>query len=142
VYFYELQEGDDDVFGDLLLAHDELFEPDEFLEMVQIVRRRVQGAFGHDTLIEAVAEGLELDYGFTALTDEQLTASVHVSATEAENVLVPSGHRLPEPEWGEDDEDGDERADADDRTASLDPDDLPDYKVILADLEGRGPRPN
>jgi hypothetical protein len=140
VYFYELQEGDDDVFGDLLLAHDELFEPDEFLEMVQAVRRRVQGGFQHDTLIEAVAEGLELDYGFTALTDEQLTASVHVSAAEAENVLMPTGSRLPEPEWGEDDEDGDEREDADDRAASLDPDDLPDYKVILADLEGDGGR--
>jgi hypothetical protein len=140
VYFYELQEGDDDVFGDLLLAHDELFEPDEFLEMVQAVRRRVQGDFQHDTLIEAVAEGLELDYGFTALIDEQLTASVHVSATEAENVLMPTGSRLPEPEWGEDDEDGDEREDADDRAASLDPDDLPDYKVILADFEGDGGR--
>lgn len=140
MYFYELQEGDDEVFGDLLLAHDELFEPNEFLAMVQAVRRRVQGEFQHDTLIEAVAEGLELDYGFTALTDEQLTASVHVSAAEVENVLIPTGSRLPEPEWGEDDEDGDEREDADEQAASLDLDDLPDYKVILAELEGDGGR--
>jgi hypothetical protein len=137
VYFYELQEGDDDVFGDLLLAHDELFEPDEFLEMVQAVRRRVQGGFQHDTLIEAVAEGLELDYGFTALTDDQLTASVHVSAAEAENVLMPTGSRLPEPEWGEDDDghDRDDDADDDEDDETIELEDLPDYKAILVEIK-------
>ncbi len=134
MYFYELHEGDDDVFTDLLLAHDELFEPDEFFEMVQAVRRRVQDGFRHDTLIEAVGAGLEDGYGFTAITDDQLTASVHISRVEDENTLTPTGSQLPEPEWGEDDED------VDDREASLDPDDLPDYKLILADLDPDGGR--
>ena len=73
--------GDDDVFADLLLAHDELFEPDEFFEMVQRIRHRVQDDFTHDTLIEAVADGLESEYGFTPIDDDELSASVHVSAS-------------------------------------------------------------
>src|SRR4029077_15522167 len=107
MYFYELHEGEDDVFSDLLLAHDELFEADEFFEMVQRIRRRVQDDFTHDTLLEAIGEGLESEYGFTPIDDDELVASVHVSRVDEENVLVPVGTFAPEPEWGDDDDDDD-----------------------------------
>jgi hypothetical protein len=132
MYFYELHEGDDEIFSDLLVAHDELFEPDEFFEMVQRVRRRVQDDSSHDTLIEAIAEGLENEYGFTPLDDDELTASVHVSTVEEDNALTPVGTYAPEPEWGEEDEESD-----------ADLDDLPDYVTITAELQtDRGPRPH
>jgi hypothetical protein len=137
MYFYELHEGDDETFGDLLLAHDERFEPDEFFEMVQRIRRRVQGDIGHDTLIEAIAEGLENEFGFTPLDDEELTASVYVSTIDDENAITPTGTFAPEPEWGEDDEVEDEDED------EVDLEDLPDFVTITAELHGdRGPLPH
>ena len=42
MHFYELHEGDDDVFADLLLAREEEMEPEEFFELVQSIRRRIQ----------------------------------------------------------------------------------------------------
>ncbi len=139
MYFYELHEGDDEIFEDLLLAHDERFEPDEFFEMVQRIRRRVQDDFTHDTLIEAVAEGLESEFGFTSLDDDELTASVHVSRIDDENVITPTGLFAPEPEWGEDDDEGDDE----DGEAEADLESLPDYVTITADLLGdREPRPH
>jgi hypothetical protein len=136
MYYYELHEGDDEVYGDLLLAHDELFEPDEFYEMVQLVRRRVQDELAHDTLIEAIADGLESEYGFTPIDDEELSASVHVSTVDEENSITPVGRFAPEPEWGEDDDVDDEDEDA--ALASL-----PDYVTITAELRPDGePRPN
>ena len=142
MYFYELHEGDDEVFEDLLLAHDELFEPDEFFEMVQRIRRRVKDDFSHDTLIEAVADGLESEFGFTPIDDDQLTASVHVSTVDDENVLIPTGTFAPEPEWGSDDEvDDDDDEDEEDPEAVLD--DLPDFVTITADIRTeKGPRPH
>ena len=144
MYFYELHEGDDEVFEDLLLAHDELFEPDEFFEMVQRIRRRVKDDFTHDTLIEAVAEGLANEFGFTPIDDDELTASVHVSTVEDENVLIPTGTFSPEPEWcsddevEDDDEDEDEEADPD-----ADLDKLPDFVTITAEVKtGKSPRPH
>ena len=41
MHFYELHEGDDDVFADLLLARDEEMEPEEFFDLVQSIRRRI-----------------------------------------------------------------------------------------------------
>jgi hypothetical protein len=138
MYFYELHEGDDEIFDDLLLAHDERFEPDEFFQMVQRIRRRVQDDFTHDTLIEAVAEGLETEFGFTPLDDDELTASVHVSTIDDENVITPTGRFAPEPEWGEDDDEGD-----DEDEAEADLERLPDYVTITAELLGdREPRPH
>jgi hypothetical protein len=134
MYFYELHEGDDEAYGDLLLAHDELFEPDEFYDMVQLVRRRVQDEFNHDTLIEAIADGLESEYGFTPIDDEELSASVNVSTIDEENTITPVGRFAPEPEWGEDD-------DVEDEDAALAS--LPDYVTITAELRPDGePRPN
>ena len=41
MYFYELHEGDDEIYSDLLLVHDSEIAPDEFFELVQTIRRRV-----------------------------------------------------------------------------------------------------
>jgi hypothetical protein len=88
LYFYELHEGDDDIFSDLLLVHDEQFAPEDFFELVQSVRRRVQATFEDDTLIEAIANELEVEHGFTFVSDARLSASVHVSTNDDENRLI------------------------------------------------------
>jgi hypothetical protein len=125
VYFYELHEGDQDVFSDLLLVHDEQWEPEEFFELVQRIRRSVLDAFEHDTLIEAIATELERTYGFTFVTDDKLTAAINVSRDDAENFLADLEA---EPE-GDEDDDEDEpqvvRADGEFRTvyADFDPND-------------------
>ena len=88
MYFYELHEGDDDVFSDLLLVSDEQIEPEDFFELVLAVRAKVKDTFEEDTLIEAIALELEREHGFTFVSDARLTASVHVSPDEAENRLI------------------------------------------------------
>jgi hypothetical protein len=114
MHFYELHEGDGDVFADLLLAREDEMEPEEFFEVVQTIRRRVVDGFEQSTLVEAIAAELERDYEFTAITDERLTAAVNVSRDEDENFLT-----------------------------DLDaPEDSIDYMTILADLDAEGGRPN
>jgi len=88
MHFYELHEGDDDVFADLLLAREEEMEPEEFFDLVQSIRRRVIDGFEASTLVEAIADELERDYGFIAITDDRLTAAVNVSRDEEENFLA------------------------------------------------------
>ena len=88
MYFYELHEGDEDVFSDLLLVHDELIEPEDFFELVLAVREKVKDTFEEDTLIEAIALELEREHGFTFISDARLSASVHVSPDENENRLI------------------------------------------------------
>jgi len=88
LYFYELHEGDNEVFSDLLLAHDEQMEPEDFFELVQAIREKVQPTFEEDTLIEAIALELEREHGFTFVSDARLTASVHVSPIDDENRLI------------------------------------------------------
>jgi hypothetical protein len=122
VYFYELHEGDNDVFADLLLGHEEEMEPEEFLQTVQTVRERVIGSYNHDTLIEAIADELERVYGFVYISDDRLTASVNVSQDADETFLAGTdGGRLS----GSDDEDEDDD----------DVDARPDYKAILVDFD-------
>ena len=82
MYFYELHEGDEDVFSDVVLARDDEMDPDEFFELVESVRHQVQDNFTDDTLIEAIAVELEREYGFVYVSDERLTLS--------------TGHLLPE----------------------------------------------
>ena len=114
MHFYELHEGDDQVFADLLLAREEEMEPEEFFDVVQSIRRRVMDNYETTTLVEAIADELERDYGFIAVTDDRLTAAVNVSKDEEENFL-----------------------------ADLDaPDDSMDYASILAELQAEGGRPN
>jgi hypothetical protein len=114
MHFYELHEGDDDVFADLLLAREDEMDPEEFFDVVQSIRRRILDSFEQQTLVEAIADELERDYGFIAITDDRLTAAVNVSRDEEENFL----------------------ADLDD------PGEDPDYASILADLQGDPSRPN
>jgi len=115
MHFYELHEGDDQVFAELLLAREEEMEPEEFFDVVQSIRRRVMDNYETTTLVEAIADELERDYGFIAVTDDRLTAAVNVSKDEEENFL-----------------------------ADLDaPEDQVDYATILADLQVEGgTRPN
>ena len=96
MYFYELHEGDDDVFTDLLLVHDEQIEPEDFFELVQAIRAQVQDRFEEDTLIEAIALELEREHGFTFVSDARLTASVHVSPDEKENRLISADDEISE----------------------------------------------
>jgi hypothetical protein len=88
LYFYELHEGDDDVFSDLLLVRDEEMEPEDFFELVQSIRRNLQDTHEQDTLIEAIALELEREHDFTFVSDARLTASVHVSPQDDENRLI------------------------------------------------------
>ncbi len=117
VYFYELHEGDDEIFSDVLLVRETEMEPDDFFELVQSIRRRIQDNYSHDTLIEAIAAELERDEEFVFVADERLTAAVNVSPVEAENVLITA-------EDDEDDED-DEARDA-------------DYRAIIAEFDPHG----
>jgi len=88
VHFYELHEGDGDVFFDVLLFREDEMDPDEFFTVVQSIRRRIQESYETDSLIEAIAEELEQDYGFTFVSDDRLTAAVNVSKTEEDNFLA------------------------------------------------------
>jgi hypothetical protein len=87
MYFYELHEGDDEVYSDVLLVHDEEFAPQEFFDLVRSIRLRIQDSYDDDTLIEAIAVELERDHGFTFVSDSRLTASVNVSKSEDDNFL-------------------------------------------------------
>ena len=88
MHFYELHEGDEDVFSDVLLARDDEMDPDEFFELVQSIRRRIQESYEDDTLIESIAVELEREHGFIFVSDERLTAAVNVSTDEKENFLA------------------------------------------------------
>ena len=126
MFFYELHEGDDEVYSDLLVVSESEWEPQEFFELVQRVRRDVQDNYEQDTLIEAIAMVLERDYDFVYVSDDQLTAAVNVSTQEAENVLV----RLDVDE-AEGDEVDEEREDF-----------ASDYRTLLADFDPDRGRPN
>jgi hypothetical protein len=88
VYFYELHEGDAEVFSDVLLGRDEEMEPEEFFDLVQSIRRRIQEDFAEDTLIESIAEELERDHGFVFISDDRLSAAVNVSKDDDDNFLA------------------------------------------------------
>lgn len=88
LYIYELHEGDEDVFTDLLLAHEMEYDDQEFLELVQESRRRVLETFEEDTLTEAIARDLEARQGFVVLDDRVLRVAVEVSAEEGETKVV------------------------------------------------------
>ncbi len=122
MYFYELHEGDDEIFSDVLLARDDEIDPDDFFELVQSIRRRVQDSYDDDTLIEAIAVELEREHGFIFISDERLTAAVNVSTEEKENFL----------------------ADIDTDDGDLDDERGADFRAVVAefDPEGGPNRPN
>ena len=88
MYFYELHEGDEEVFSDVLLSHEDEIAPETFFELVQSIRRRIQDNYEDDTLIEAIAVELEREHGFVFISDDRLTAAVNVSVEESENFLT------------------------------------------------------
>jgi hypothetical protein len=88
VFFFELREGNDEIFADVLLVREEEMDADSFFELVQSIRVRIQDSYEQDTLIEAIAEELEQDHGFIAVSDERLSASVNVSKNEDDNYLA------------------------------------------------------
>jgi hypothetical protein len=88
VHFYELHEGDDDVFFDVLLFREDEMDAEEFYTVVQSIRRRIQEHHESETLVEAIAEELEQDYGFVYVSDDRLTAAVNVSKVEEDNFLA------------------------------------------------------
>lgn len=118
MHFYELHEGDGDLYFDVLLFREEEMDPDEFYAVVQSIRRRIQDTYEADSLVEAIAEELEQDYGFTFVSDDRLTAAVNVSRNDEDNFLADL-----EPD------ELDEEADA-------------DFRTVYADLDPRGGPPN
>ena len=116
MFFYELHEGDEDVFSDVLLVRDDDMDPDEFFELVESVRRSVQDTHAHDTLIEAIAVELEREHGFVFVSDARLTAAVNVSTIDEENFLVA----------------------IDDGTESPDDERGADYRAIIAEYDPHG----
>jgi hypothetical protein len=127
VFFYELHEGDDDVYSDVLVVSESEWEPQEFYELVQRVRRDVQDSYRHDTLIEAIAEVLERDHGFIYIGDERLEAAVNVSVVEAENFIVEVARFAGD----DDDDDGDDDDDDDDEEKEL----KGDFRTLVTDVE-------
>jgi hypothetical protein len=124
VFFYELHEGDDEVYSDVLVASESEWEPQEFFELIQRVRHEVQDGYEQDTLIEAIAAVLERDYEFIFVSDDRLTAAVNVSIQEADNFLA-------ELATDEDEDDEEEREDF-----------AGDFRTILADFDPDRGRPN
>jgi hypothetical protein len=121
VFFYELHEGDNEVYSDVLVVSESEWEPEEFFELVQSIRRRIQDIYHHDTLSEAIAVELERDHGFIHVSDDRLVASVNVSTEETENFLAQLEVELADAEEDDDDDDDDE--------------DEVDYRAIIADLD-------
>jgi hypothetical protein len=88
LYLYELHEGDEDVYTDLLLAHELEYDDAGFLELVLESRARVLDRYEEDSLTEAIARDLEARHGFVVLDDRALTVAVTVSAEEGETQVV------------------------------------------------------
>jgi hypothetical protein len=82
LWFYELHEGDDEIYSDVLLAHESEYDENEFLELVLESRSRVVEHFTTDTLSEAIAADLAARHGFLVVDDRVLRAAVQVSTEE------------------------------------------------------------
>ena len=88
MHFYELHEGDEDVFNDVLLANEAEYSPEDFFDLVQGIRRRIQDHFEEDTLVEAIAAELEREHDFIFISDDRLTAALNVSRIEEDNFIA------------------------------------------------------
>ena len=124
MFFYELHEGDDEVYSDVLVVSESEWEPQEFFELVQRVRHDLR-EYSEDTLIEAIASVLERDHGFVFVNDERLVAAVNVSTEEDGNFLADLDAGYRDQDDDDDDDDDDEEPKGDYRTllAELDLDD-------------------
>ncbi|HEY7598440.1 MAG TPA: hypothetical protein VH741_00835 [Candidatus Limnocylindrales bacterium] len=92
MYFYELSEADDEIFANVLLAHDAEYDEQEFLERVLEARAAVINSFEEPSLIEGIATELERRHGFTQI-EANLRAAVRVSAEEGATESVPTDER-------------------------------------------------
>ena len=129
MFFYELHEGDNEVYSDVIVVSESEWEPQEFFELVQSIRRRIQDQYHLDTLVEAIALELERDHGFIFVSDDQLAASVNVSTEESDNFLAKLEVDLADAEE-DDDDDGEED------------EDRVDYRAILAEFDPGNDRLN
>ena len=130
MFFFELHEGDNEVYADTLVVSESEWEPQEFFELVQTIRRRIQDQYHLDTLSEAIAIELERDHGFIYVSDDRLAASVNVSTEESENFLADLEVDLADAEEDDDDDDDDE-----------DEDEV-DYRAVIADFDPGNDRLN
>ena len=126
MFFYELHEGDNEVYSDVLVVSESEWEPEEFFELVQTIRRRIQDGYIHDTLSEAIAVELERDHGFVHISDDRLVASVNISTDDAENYLAELEVDLADAAEDEDDDDIDPEQELDEGTA---------YSTIVAEFD-------
>jgi hypothetical protein len=126
MFFYELHEGDNEVFSDTLVVSESEWEPDEFFDLVQSIRRRIQDDYRHDTLSEAIAIELERDHGFVHVSDDRLVASVNISTDDAENFLADLEVDLADAEEDEDHDDEDPEQDLDEGKA---------FNTVVAELD-------
>jgi len=127
VFFYELHEGDSEVYSDVLVVSESEWEPDEFFELVQSIRRRIQDIYVQDTLIEAIAVELERDHGFIYVSDDRLAAAVNVSVEETENFLAEL--EVDRDDQADDDDEDDEDEDEGDEGEDA------DYRAIIVDID-------
>ena len=123
MFFYELREGDNEVFAEVIVVSESEWEPDEFFELVQSIRRRIQDTYVHDTLSEAIAVELEREHGFVYVSDDSLVASVNISTDDSDNFLARTAVQMADAE--EDDDDDDDDDDEED----------PDYKAVIVDFD-------
>ena len=94
MYFYELSESDDEIFANVLLAHDSEYDEQEFLDFVLEAREQVLQSFEEDSLIEAIAAELQRRHGFVHV-EANLRAAVRVSGEEGETEITPVDERGP-----------------------------------------------
>jgi hypothetical protein len=131
VFFFELHEGDSEVYSDVLVVSESEWEPQEFFELVQSIRRRIQGQYHQDTLSEAIAIELEREHGFIFVSDDQLVASVNVSTEEGDNFLAKLEVELADAEEDDDDDDDDRE-----------PEERVDYRAVIAEFDPGNDRLN
>jgi hypothetical protein len=122
VFFYELHEGDTEIYSDVLVVSESEWEPEEFFELVQRIRHDLK-EYSEDTLIEAIAAVLERDHGFVFVNDERLVAAVNVSTEDADNFLADL-----DAAYGDDDDDDEDDDDDDGEPRG-------DYRTLLAELD-------
>ena len=120
MFFYELHEGDEEVYSDVLVVSESEWEPQEFFDLVRRIRNDLH-EYSEDTLIEAIAAVLERDHGFVFVSDERLVAAVNVSTEDAGNFLADL-------DAGYDDDDDEDDDDDDEEPRG-------DYRTLLAELD-------
>ena len=135
MFFYELREGDNDVFAEVIVVSESEWEPDEFFELVQSIRRRIQDTYVHDTLSEAIAVELEREHGFIYVSDDSIVASVNISLDDSENFLARTSVEMADAD--EDDDDDDEEGGDDGGLGDDDDDDDEgvDYRAVIVELD-------